>query len=73
MEAIRNCKVPVFFVHGEADDFVPCQMSRDCSEACPQKHMLHTVAGAGHGLAYLIDPQGYIAAASQLDFPAAEN
>ena len=73
VEAMNTCKVPVFFVHGEADDFVPCAMSKACSEACPQENVLHTVPGAGHGLAYLIDPEGYMAQAGKLNFPAADN
>ena len=73
IEAVKNCKVPVFFVHGEDDDFVPCDMSRACSEACAAPHILHTVPGAGHGLAYLIDPEGYAEAVARLNFPAAEN
>ena len=26
--ALRSCTLPVIFFHGEADDFVPCEMSR---------------------------------------------
>ena len=69
--SMAKCKVPVFFVHGEADDFVPCDMSIACSKACSQKNVLHTVPGAGHGLAYLVDPEGYAKAVAQLNFPAA--
>ena len=36
-EAVKRCKVPVLFFHGEADDFVPCQMSRINYEACTGK------------------------------------
>lgn len=57
--AIRNCKVPVIFIHGEADAYVPCQMSRDVYEQCPSPKVLFTVKDAGHGLAYLVDPDGY--------------
>lgn len=73
IEAIRNCKVPVFFVHGEDDDFVPCDMSRACSAACSAANVLLTTPGAGHGLAYLIDPEGYAEAVAKLNFPSAEN
>ena len=52
LQALENCKVPVIFFHGEADDFVPCQMSRQMYEACPTRKALVTVPGAGHGLAY---------------------
>jgi len=64
MEAMKSCTVPVFFVHGEDDDFVPCYMSRELYAACGARKYLHTVPGAGHGLAYPADPEGYIRAAS---------
>ena len=72
IDGMKKCKVPVFFVHGEADDFVPCDMSRACSDACVQENVLHTVPGAGHGLAYLVDPEGYKEAVGKLHFPAAK-
>lgn len=56
LEAMKNCKVPVIFFHGESDDFVPCEMSRINYEACTARKMLVTVPGAGHGLCY---PLGY--------------
>ena len=59
--ALKNCKVPVIFAHGDADDFVPCQMSRDNYDACPAQKALVIIPGAGHGLCYLADPEGYLA------------
>ena len=62
LEAMKKCKVPVIFFHGETDDFVPCDMSRENFEACTGKKMLVTVPNAGHGLSILLDPEGYRAA-----------
>ncbi len=59
IEAIKNCHIPILFFHGESDDFVPCDMSRQNYEACSSPKRLVTVPGAGHGLAYLIDNDGY--------------
>lgn len=59
-EALAKCKVPVLFIHGEADDFVPCEMSRVNYEACVSEKELFTVPGAGHGMSYLTDIDGYI-------------
>ena len=73
IDAMKSCKVPVFFVHGESDDFVPCDMSRACSKACAKENILLTVPGAGHGLAYLIGKQAYFDALEPLHFPAYEN
>lgn len=60
VEAMSRCRIPVFFIHGEADDFVPCSMSRACYDACAAPKYLFTVPGAGHGLGYLADLQGYV-------------
>ena len=60
IDAIKNCKVPIIFVHGESDDFVPCDMSREVYDACPSPKAIFTVPGAGHGLAYIMDLDGYL-------------
>ena len=60
--ALKCCKVPVIFFHGESDDFVPCWMSRKNYDACPTRKRLVTIPGAGHGLSYIIDPEGYLQA-----------
>ena len=62
VEALKTCKVPVIFFHGEADDFVPCDMSRENYAACAGPKKLVTVPGAGHGLSIMLDPEGYRAA-----------
>lgn len=59
-EAMKRCKVPVMFIHGEDDDFVPCDMSRRNYEACAAQKKLWTVPGAGHGLSILVDKPGYM-------------
>lgn len=63
LEAVGRCKVPVFFIHGETDDFVPCCMTQQVYDACASRKLLHKVPGAGHGLGYPADPEAYLAAA----------
>jgi len=60
IQAIKKCRLPIIFIHGEADDFVPCEMSRCIFDACPSPKIIHTVPGAGHGLGYLVDLDGYL-------------
>lgn len=60
-ESVQKCKVPVILFHGEADDFVPCDMSRINYEACASTKKLVTIADAGHGLSYVYDPDKYLA------------
>ena len=59
-EALKNCKVPVIFFHGETDDFVPCDMSRINYAACPSRKILVTIPDAGHGLSYPVAPEKYL-------------
>lgn len=59
-DALQHAKVPVLFIHGEADDFVPCDMTRACYAACASEKYLLTVPDAGHGLSYLVDRDAYI-------------
>ena len=65
IDAMKKCSVPVIFFHGEADDFVPCDMSRANYEACASKKMLITVPGAGHGLSFPVDPERYLQSLSE--------
>lgn len=70
-EAVKNCKVPVIFYHGDTDDFVPCWMSKRVYDACPSRKALITIPGAGHGLAYAKEPQTYLAALREFFGPEA--
>ena len=51
---------PVLLVHGEADHFVPCSMSREIAAANPSKVTLVTFPEAGHGLSFLVDRPRYV-------------
>lgn len=62
IEAMSRCQAPVIFFHGEADDFVPCEMSRENYDACTATKRLVTIPDAGHGLAYVVDPERYLKA-----------
>lgn len=49
LDALRGNNVPVLFIHGREDTFVPTWMSRKNYEACPGKKELLIVDNAGHG------------------------
>ena len=59
VSAVRNTKVPILLIHGEADNLVPCGMSREIAAANPAMIELQTFPGAGHGLSYLSDTERY--------------
>ena len=59
LSAVAQARVPILLIHGEADDFVPCEMSRRIAAANPDRIELHTFPEAGHGLSYLVDTERY--------------
>jgi len=62
VKAMQNANVPVVFIHGDKDKFVPCEMSTALYEACASRHKKLTfIPDAGHGLAYPRDKKAYIA------------
>ncbi len=59
-EAMKANKLPVLFLHGEGDTFVPCEMTlKNFDAACSDKYIL-TVPYADHGQSYLYDTEGCI-------------
>lgn len=58
-EALAECKVPVLFIHGTDDDFVPVEMTYENYKACASQKRLLIVPGAGHGMSYVIDRKLY--------------
>ena len=57
--AMTRCRLPVFFIHGEDDRFVPWEMTKRCYEACAGPKYFLSVPGAGHGMGYLMDADSY--------------
>lgn len=58
-EALEKNRVPVLFVHGTADTFVPVDMTYENYQACAAPKQLFIVPGAGHGRSYFVDKTGY--------------
>ncbi len=56
-ETLKNAKIPVLFIHGEADGFVPLEFTLKSYEACASRRELLTVKGAEHGMSYLVDKE----------------
>ena len=67
LEAMKKCTLPIVFVHGDTDAFVPYDMSVRLCEACAsEKKTLITIKGAGHGLAFPVDRDGYVNALKEV-------
>lgn len=55
LDAMEVCKIPVLFIHGADDHFVPVEMTYENYEACAVPKHLLIVSGADRGLSYLVD------------------
>ena len=67
MEAAKHATVPIVFLHGDADDFVPHDMSVKVHEVCVSPKKMVTIKGAGHGLAFPVDRKGYVDALREFE------
>lgn len=59
VDAMENCKTPVFFVHGTDDHFVPVEMTFENYKACNAPKKLLVVPGAEHGMSYIVEQDNY--------------
>ncbi len=67
MQAVKRARVPVVFIHGDTDNFVPHEMSVRLHEACASQKKMVTICGAGHGLAFPVDRKGYVNALREFE------
>ena len=59
VKQVAKCRLPMFFIHGDKDDFVPTWMVYEVYDAKPQPKELWVVPGADHATSYLRYPQLY--------------
>ena len=57
LDALKTNKIPVIFVHGDKDGFVPVEMTYQNYEACTAEKELFIAEGAAHGTSYLAYPE----------------
>jgi len=58
-EAVRQSPVEILLIHGEADAFVPIEMSRHIAAQAPDRITLHPFPHAEHALSYTTDKERY--------------
>jgi uncharacterized protein len=56
---LQKATLPILFIHGEEDGFVPLYMVHSLYEAYSGPKMINIVPGAGHGLSVKVDTSGY--------------
>lgn len=60
LEAVKRCQRPMFFIHGDADDYVPTAMVYELYAAHPGPKALWVVPGAAHAVSYRDHPVEYL-------------
>ncbi|WP_342438164.1 alpha/beta hydrolase [Paenibacillus sp. FSL L8-0436] len=65
LKQVRKARVPILFIHGDADKFVPYAMMDKVYQACRSPKDKFVVHGAGHGLSYDTDKAGYVSKVSE--------
>jgi len=58
-QAASAAKIPILLIHGEADGFVPCEMSKTIAEANPAMVRRETFPNAQHGYSFMADRPRY--------------
>ena len=56
-EGVRNSKIPLVFIHGKEDGFVPVEHTYENIKACTVEHIDIIIEGADHGLSYFTAPE----------------
>lgn len=59
VKAVANSVVPILFIHGAKDMFIPYYMTNACYESCTSKKQKFIVESAGHAQAVFKDNEGY--------------
>lgn len=59
-KSLKSCRIPVMFIHGSEDKFVPTEMVYSLSsQISPQRSSLYIAEGASHAESYSTNPQKY--------------
>ena len=59
LDAMEVNTIPVLFIHGSSDTFVPMKMTLQNYNACKAPKKLLIVGGAEHGMSYMVDREKY--------------
>lgn len=59
IDQLKKATLPILFIHGGADDYVPTAMGLELYEAYAHEKELLIIDGAGHGASTDVDPKTY--------------
>lgn len=69
---VAKAQIPILFLHGDADSFVPCSMVHELYAACNSAKKLVIIEGAGHVESCYRDAELYEGAIEEFIFPIME-
>ena len=69
---VAKAKIPILFIHGDSDTFVPCSMVYELYDACQTEKKLVVIKGAGHVESCYRDADEYEGAIRSFIFPIME-
>lgn len=55
IKALSESNIPIFFIHGKNDGFVPCEMTEQSHVSAVAEKYICLVDGADHGISFLVD------------------
>ena len=59
LKQVAKCKLPMLFIHGEKDDYVPTWMVYELYKAKPEPKELWVVENTDHARSYLLNKEAY--------------
>jgi fermentation-respiration switch protein FrsA (DUF1100 family) len=59
VDALKNAKKPILFIHGKRDKLVPYKFSEENYEACASEKEILLVDEGLHGTSFFADNEGY--------------
>lgn len=69
---VAKAKIPILFMHGSADTFVPCSMVNELYDACNTEKKLVIIEGASHVESCYKNPELYEGTIEEFIFPIME-
>lgn len=60
IDTVKNSEIPIMFIHGRKDCFVPCEMSEQAFNSCGEKGIIVISEEADHGISFLVDTEKII-------------
>ena len=59
IKSVAHANIPILFIHGDKDDFVPYHMLQPLYDACTSEKDILTIEGAGHVQSVFTNPEKF--------------